>query len=326
MLRAVKTLDHKLHAIREGAYRPEDFIIADAKDADMGKGVAAGGPASTGFKTRRAYLDDMAAVVRQAEVDIVLTSPANGEQLVAERVFDRSSVTLAVRANDTTDVWLARGSSYAGEPSRPFRTASLELVRPFCDLGLYSITFNNSVAHDHASLEAYGRFREEARRAGLRHFLEIFNPNAPSGLAPEAIGSFVNDSVIRALAGVVSAERPLFLKMAYNGPRALEELAGHDPSLVVGILGGTAGTTRDCYELLHQGSRHGARVALFGRKIQLAESPLDIIALMRPVLRGDLSPVEAVRAYHAALAKRGVKPARSLEDDSAITETVLGQG
>ena len=55
--------------------------------------------------------------------------------------------------------------------------------------------------------------------------------------------------------------------MAYNGSDVLAELAGHDPSLVVGVLGGSAGTTRDTFELLHRAERHGARVALFGRKI-----------------------------------------------------------
>ena len=61
----------------------------------------------------------------------------------------------------------------------------------------------------------------------------------------------------------------------------MEELASHDPGLVIGILGGSAGTTRDCYELLSQGEKSGAKVALFGRKINLAESPLDLVALFR---------------------------------------------
>ena len=43
------------------------------------------------------------------------------------------------------------------------------------------------------------------------------------------------------------------------------------------MLGGGAGTTRDCFELIHQAQKYGARVALFGRKINLAESPLDIV-------------------------------------------------
>ena len=39
-----KALDHKLVRIRAGQYVPADFIIADAKDADMGFGAGAPGP------------------------------------------------------------------------------------------------------------------------------------------------------------------------------------------------------------------------------------------------------------------------------------------
>jgi hypothetical protein len=211
-------------------------------------------------------------------------------------------------------------------PSRPFRTADLSAVRPFCDLVLYSMTFNNELDHDLATLEAYGSFRREAAALGIRHFLEVFNPNAPAGLAAGQVGAFVNDSITRALAGVTVTQRPLFLKVAYNGPDALAELAGYDPSLVVGVLGGSAGTTRDTFELLHQAERHGARVALFGRKIQHAESQLDLVSLMRPVLRGELSPADAVRAYHAALAKAEIAPHRDLEADLEVTDPVLRAG
>ncbi len=231
-----------------------------------------------------------------------------------------------MRANDTTDIWNSRGGSYPTLPSRPFRTADLAAVRPFCDLVLYSVTFNNDLERDLASLEAYRAFRQEAAALGMRHFLEVFNPNAPSGLASEDVGAFVNDSIVRMLAGVTSAQRPLFLKMAYNGSDALAELVGHDPSVVVGILGGAAGTTRDTFELLDQAQRHGARVALFGRRIQRAESQLDLVGLMRPVLRAELSPADAVRAYHAALERTGVAAQRTLEADLEVTHPVLQAG
>ena len=116
------------------------------------------------------------------------------------------------------------------------------------------------------------------------------------------------------------------LKIAYNGPRALEELASFDPGLVVGVLGGGAGTTRDCFELIHQAEKYGARVALFGRKINLAESPLDVVRLMRAVADGAMIPLEAVKEYHAALEKQGLKPTREIAIDSAITESVLKSG
>src|SRR5262249_29558991 len=161
---------------------------------------------------------------------------------------------------------------------------------------------------------------------GFRYFLEVFNPNVDAGLDAQAIGPYVNDCILRCLAGVTKADRPQFLKIVYNGPKALEELAGYDPGLVVGVLGGSAGTTRDTFELLHQAEQHGARVALFGRKINLAEAPLAIVALMRDVADGSVAPAEAVRAYHAEISKKGLTPARPLEEDLKITEAVLKNG
>jgi hypothetical protein len=89
------------------------------------------------------------------------------------------------------------------------------------------------------------------------------------------------------------------------------------------VLGGGAGTNRDAFELIHQAEKYGARVALFGRKINLAESPLEMVAMLRRVASHDISPKEAVKAYHGTLKKQGIKPDRTLEDDSKITEAVL---
>jgi hypothetical protein len=322
---AGRRLDRKLGNIAAGRYTPGDFVIADAKDADMAFGLAAAGrvddaPGSP-HRTRAEYLDAMRALVAQGELDILLASAANGERLAEEGSLE--DTTLAIRANDSTDIWSHRGGCYPTLPSRPFRTADLTAIRPFCDLVLYSLTFNNDLDHDLATLEAYRTFRPEAAALGIRHFLEVFNPNAPAGLAPEQVGAFVNDSIMRTLAGVTREHRPLFLKVAYNGSDALAELAGHDPSVVVGVLGGSAGTTRDTFELLHRAERHGARVALFGRKIQRAESQLDLVSLLRPVLRGELSPADAVRAYHDALAQAGITPRRTLEADLEVTDPVL---
>jgi hypothetical protein len=119
------------------------------------------------------------------------------------------------------------------------------------------------------------------------------------------------------------AERPQFLKIAYNGPKALEELASFDNTVIVGVLGGGAGTTRDCFELLYQAERYGARVALFGRKINLAELPIEMVRHMRAVTDGDLTPLEATRSYHAALDAAGIAPWRPADEDEAVTETVL---
>ena len=123
---------------------------------------------------------------------------------------------------------------------------------------------------------------------------------------------FVNDNVMRSLSGILKRDWPQFLKYPYNGPRALEEIVAYDPKFVIGVLGGGAGTTRDTFELLYQAEKYGARVALFGRKILGADSPLDIVRLMRAVADGQLKPLEAVREYHAELKKKKIVPTRSM--------------
>ena len=164
--------------------------------------------------------------------------------------------------------------------------AAVERVRG-ANLGLYSITFNNRVDEDLASLGAYREFRLEAERKGFRHFLEVFDPNAPQGLADDEIPAFVNDSIVRTLAGVSEAARPLFLKVVYHGPKATEELAGYDSGLIVGILGGSAGTTYDAFKLIHEAQKYGARVALFGRKINNAECQLALVQFLGLVRAAD---------------------------------------
>ena len=106
-------------------------------------------------------------------------------------------------------------------------------------------------------------FREEAELKRFRYFLEVFDPNVDSGIPPEKLGEFINDQILRTLAGIADAGRPVFLKIVYHGPRYMEEICQYDPNLVVGVLGGSAGTTYDAFRLLHDAKKHGARVALF---------------------------------------------------------------
>ncbi len=124
---------------------------------------------------------------------------------------------------------------------------------------------------------------------------------------------------VRTLAGVTEAGRPLFLKIPYNGPGPLEELVSYDPHMIVGILGGSAGTTLDAFQLIHDARKHGARVALFGRKINLSESPLAFIEFLRHVVDDEISPTDAVRAYHGVLQQTGIQPHRDLEQDLQST-------
>ena len=334
-----KSLDRKLARILADS-SCRDFILADAKDADMSFGLAAPGQSpehhagEAHFRTMAEYRQLMREIVAQGLVDIMLMSASSNEVLaIDERLFDNSHVTPAVRANDTSDIWLATGSGrYGKQPSQPFRTATIDHIqcgkaecspnerRLGADLGLYSVTFNNDVNLDHRSLEAYKAFRIEAELKGFRHFLEVFDPNAPEH-PPADLPRFINDNIARTLAGVTSPGRPIFLKIAYHGPAAMEALARYDRSVVVGILGGSAGTTFDAFHMLWEAKKYGARVALFGRKINNAEHQLSFIHCLRAVADDELGPEEAVKAYHGVLQKLGIRPHRSLADDLQKTET-----
>lgn len=329
-----KTLDEKLARIVANP-ACNDFILADAKDADMGFGLAAPGvrrqpvPGKSPFHSIQEYRDNIRAIIEQKFVDIMLMSVSTSDVLtVSERLFEKSPITPAIRANDASDIWLyGTQAAYGRQPSVPFRTAIIDEAiganangliapgQPQVDLGLYSITLNNDVTVDHVALSAYRAFREEAWRKGFRHFLEVFAPNAPVNPIKD-VGRFVNDSIVRLLAGAGLATRPLFLKIPYFGPAAMEELASYDSSLVVGILGGSAGTTFDAFQMLWEAKKYGARVALFGRKINTAEHQLSFVEQLRALADGNTVPADAVKAYHGALQKLGIAPLRTLAVDS----------
>jgi hypothetical protein len=326
-------LDAGLEAIRSGQ---DLFLLCDARDPDMARGIAALGvvrglDGGRRPATRQEFLATVRAVIAQDIVDLMLLSPQNLHRLtVAEDAFSDSHMSRAVRANDTTEIWLGRHAAYRQQPSHPFRNADLARVLARngdgqvrgADLGLYSITMVNDLAADLRTLEAYRAFRTEANALGFRHFLEVFNPNAGRWTTDEA-AAFVNDTVVRLLAGIDAEAAPRFLKVAYNGRRWLSELVGYDSELIVGVLGGAAGTTRDTLELLEQARACGARLALFGRKIAQAEDPLALITVLRAVADRKLTAAQGVDAYHAALADAGLQPDRRLADDSRITDPVL---
>lgn len=340
-----KSLDRKLAAIHADPHGCREFIIADAKDADMGFGIGAPGQSperhdsEVRFKTLAQYRQQIREVIDQAVVDIVLMSASTSELLtIQERRFDNSPITPAARANDATDVHIHRGGRVHTAPARPFRSASLDHMQ--CghldcepeerqlgvDLGLYSVTFNNQLELDLDTLQQFKAFREECEAKQFRYFLEIFDPNVPGAVAPDLLPGFINDGIARSLAGVTSAGRPTFLKMVYHGPRAMEELVRFDPHLVVGILGGSAGTTLDAFLLLHEAQKYGAKVALYGRKINHAEHQLAFIQMLRYIADGVIEPREAVRAYHGVLQELKITPNRSLEQDLTLQTNVMSYG
>ncbi len=322
-----KSLDEKLADIRSNP-NSDAFIIAYAADPDMSKGLATLTDATPSIQ---AYCDDLVDITEQAKIDVLLTSVSTMDVLAREkRLFDTSPVTPAVRANDTTDLWDATGAKYTSLPSRPFASPTIEEAqygtllpkpdqKPDIDLGLYSVTFNNNLDADWLTLTEFKAFRTEAIRKGFRYFLEVFNPNvADCGLNPEDIPKYINDQIARMLAGIPRSSRPEFLKIAYNGPEAMESLVNYDSTVVVGILGGPTSTTYDSFKLISEAKKHGARVALFGRRIKGAENPLAFVEVLRDIADGLVNPEEGVKIYHNALKKLGIAPLRNFEDDMVL--------
>ena len=91
-----KTLDQKLARI---AADPgcRDFILADAKDADMAFGLAAPGlkrqptESQSPFHSIQDYRANIRAIVEQQLVDIMLMSASTSDVLaVCERLFETS--------------------------------------------------------------------------------------------------------------------------------------------------------------------------------------------------------------------------------------------
>jgi len=332
-----KSLDQKIANIRANPHSAKDFILADAKDADMGQGLAATGKDAMTGKPRSLaeYRQQMRSIVKQGLVDIMLMSASSSEVLtIDERLFDNSN-NHTRRAGQRCDGYVrAERRGKRDRAFSPFRTATIEQIQSGrvnptdrerklgADLGLYSVTPNNDVELDLVTVETYKQFRIEAEMKGFRHFLEVFDPNVPGAVRPENVGVFVNDFIARTLAGVPRAARPLFLKMVYHGPEAVQRLVDYDPTLIVGVLGGSSGTTFDAFNLLEQARKYGARAALFGRKINHSEHPLTFIQYLHAIANGKISAAEAVKAFHADLERMKIKPYRTLKDDSQETQPI----
>src|SRR6266550_9528708 len=104
-----KSLDQKLARIHADPARAKDFILADAKDADMALAIGAPGrspEAHSGelrYRSLHEFRDIIVQIVEQGLVDVMLMSASTSEALTMHRrLFDDSPVTPAVRANDTT--------------------------------------------------------------------------------------------------------------------------------------------------------------------------------------------------------------------------------
>src|SRR5260221_2832754 len=145
-----RSLDQRIEAIRANPRSTREFILADAKDADMAFGVRAPGPRSYlsrhgarpaqfspevwtrqefGCRNLPEFLDIIREVTHQGLVDIMLMSAYVNEQLtIKDGLFRSSHVTPAARANDATDVCAVRHVCYNYEHVQRVATAYMDLV------------------------------------------------------------------------------------------------------------------------------------------------------------------------------------------------------
>src|SRR5439155_8751249 len=103
--------DAKMARIQAAPASSKDFILADAKDADMALAIGAPGrspEAHSGelrYRSLSEFRDIIEQIVEQKMVDVMLMSASTNEVLtIQKRIFDGSPVTPAARVNDTTDI------------------------------------------------------------------------------------------------------------------------------------------------------------------------------------------------------------------------------
>ena len=119
----MKSLDIKLEKISDGSSTAKDFVIADAKDADMGAGRRApgflrnqDGSQSDKIDSFQNYLNKMQSLTETGLVDVMLMSATAAERLVNKKIFEKTSVTPAMRLHDTSCIWaMIRNGEYDKE-------------------------------------------------------------------------------------------------------------------------------------------------------------------------------------------------------------------
>ncbi len=244
-----KSLDRKLARIHaDGSCR--DFILADAKDADMAFGLSPPGqsPEHHADEARFRTLDEYRQLMREIVGQGADRHHADERQL--ERSADDPGAAVRRKPGDAgraapttppTSGWRpAAGGTRRSRRGRSARRPSTTSVRQAGvrrrRSGVWGPTWactrspsTTTSRWTADSLEAYNAFRLEAEAKGFRHFLEVFDPNACGEHAPPDLARFINDHIARTLAGVTSRGRPVFLKIPYHGPAAMEALVALRP-------------------------------------------------------------------------------------------------
>jgi hypothetical protein len=301
-----KTLQRKLRAWQSGSAGSGDFILADAKDADLAPGglpepVARSQErpdATFPYRSREAFFDQIVELIEASPLDLMVLSPPAASELTGPRgPFHASNVSPSVRM--LPGLGLATG-------------LTLDDAGPIPIFGVGHCADRSPGA---AELNAYEQFRREAGAARRRHILELYPACGCDGGPPRRTGEILSDRLIHSILEVPPAARPLLVQTPYYGPRLMEGMAACLPGVSVGVLGGPASTAFDAFQLLDESRRHGARAALFGRRIAAAEHQAAFVRLLDHVARGEASPAEAVHAYHGVLQGLRIRPLRELSED-----------
>ena len=287
----MKHLDQKLANIRAGSYTPGRFHHRRRQGRRHRlrprRAGARSATSPTRFTPRATHLQDIRDMTKSGLVDIMLMSASTGERLSKEGLFEGSAVTPAIRLNDTTDIWSARGGRYKEEPSRHHRTArrrpgaQVRRSRPLLGHLLQPARHRR---RERRGLHGVPRRGRRTRHAALPRGLQ-------SGLRHPARRrrrhGRLHQRQHRAHARRRDGRRPSEVPQApvqrparHGGTRLLRSRPP-DRRHPRRRRRARRATPSSCFS---QAEKYGARVALFGRKIHLAESPIEIVRMMREVV------------------------------------------
>ena len=181
---------------------------------------------------------------------------------------------------------------------------------------------------DREALEEYKQFRLEAERKGFRHFLEIFDPNRPGGGRGEQ-GSRVHQRRHRSHSRRRHQRRPAAVPQdGLSRPaKRWRSWSTTTRTSSSASSAASAGTTYDAFKLLSEAKKYGARVALFGRKINNAENQLAFIRFLRLIADGEVGAGgSGARVSRRLAAVSASSRNGSLEDDMELQTNVMSYG
>ena len=327
-----------IHADPHGA---KDFILADAKDADMAAGLAAPGK-DAGHGQDRARWPSIATRCarssRQGLVDIMLMSASTSEVLTIQRAAVRRLARHARRPRQRHDRHPPASPAAPTRRSRRGRSASATIDQIQCGKVDPDARRAAAAARTSAStrsrrtttstfdyVDARRRTRNSASRPSARASATSSKSSTPTPAAaavpdgPRAVHQRPDRPHARRRAAARAGRSSS--RSSTTARRRWRSWSPTTRTSCPGILGGSSGTTYDAFKLLEEAKKYGARAALFGRKINNSEHQLTFVRFLRAIADGQIGAEEACRAYHGDLAKLGIKPYRPLDDDLELTGT-----